>query len=37
MGILCAFLGFLATNLAYFHDISFLFDKNVVILQPFLQ
>ena len=28
------FLEFLASNLAYFHDISFLFDKNVVILHP---
>ena len=29
-------LDFLAPIFAYFHDISFLFGKNVVILHPFL-
>jgi hypothetical protein len=35
IGIIELFLDFLASYLAYFHDISFLFDKNVVILHPF--
>jgi hypothetical protein len=36
IGIFGCFLEFLGSYLAYFHDISFLFDKNVVILHPIL-